>query len=129
MKNIIKMIVKLSILSRNDQFDSNEIQIAQNFKNKYRELVMIIISFYEIEFSYDKSYLVSCIFTCKEMLNGLSKRHLTNKSLSRIDTVFDFFSNSIFLDSIFIKRNSDLKITETMLVIIDCLKEQIDKYL
>lgn len=119
--------MKLGILSRNDQFDSNEMKLAHNFKDKFRELTMITVSFYDIEFSYDKNYLINNLFICKEMLKELTKKHLTEKTLTRIDKIFDFFSNSSFLDSIFIKQNSDL--TETMQILISGLKELLDKEL
>jgi len=87
---------------------------------------MITVSFYEIEFSYDKNYLINYLFKCKEMLKELTKRHLTVKSLSRIDKVFDFFSNVMFLDSVFIKRD-DSELTETVQILINGLKELLDK--
>eukprot|EP00102_Acyrthosiphon_pisum_P024511 XP_016661721.1 PREDICTED: tumor necrosis factor alpha-induced protein 8-like protein isoform X2 [Acyrthosiphon pisum] len=55
-KNIIKIIVKLSILYRNDQFDSNELELANNFKDKFRELTMITIVTKLILELYDKIY-------------------------------------------------------------------------
>lgn len=124
-KNIIKIIVKLSILSRNDQFDSNELKLAQHFKDKFRELTMITVSFYEIEFSYDKNYFINNLFKCIEMLKELTKRHLTEKTLTRIDKIFTFFSNPKFLDSIFIKRNSEF--TEPVQIFMNGLKDLLDK--
>lgn len=123
---MIKIIVKLSILSRNDQFNSNELDLAHNFKNKFRELTMITVSFYEIEFSYDKNYLINYLYKCKGMLKELTKRHLTDKTLSRIDKIFDFFSNPMFLDSVFIKR-ADSELTEIVHIFINGLKELLDK--
>jgi len=124
-KNIIKIIVKLGILSRNNQFDSNELKLAQHFKDKFRELTMTTISFYDIDFSYDRNYLIHYLTTCKEILKDLTKRHLTDKTLSRIDKIFEFFSDPIFLDSIFIDRESIL--TETVQVLINGLKDLLDK--
>ncbi|KAL4096805.1 hypothetical protein QTP88_021688 [Uroleucon formosanum] len=125
-KNIIKIIVKLNILYRNDQFDSNELKLANNFKDKFRELTMIAVSFYEIEFSYDKNYLINYLFKCREILKELTKRHLTDKTLSRVDKIFDFFSNSVFLDSIFINPTVS-ELTETVQILINDLKELLDK--
>ncbi|VVC45356.1 Protein of unknown function DUF758 [Cinara cedri] len=125
-KNIIKIIVKLSILSRNDQFDNNELKLAHNFKDVFREIIMITISFYEIEFSYNKNYLTSYLFKCKEILKDLTKKHLTDKTLTRIDKIFEFFSNPLFLDTVFIKQESQL-IVDTVKILIDGLKELLDK--
>lgn len=125
-KNIIKIIVKLSILSRNDQFDNNELKLAQNFKDVFREIIMITISFYEIEFSYNKNYLITYLIKCKEMLKELTKRHLTDKTLTRVDKIFEFFANPLFLDSVFVKQDSQL-IIDTVKILIDGLKELLDK--
>lgn len=87
---------------------------------------MIAVSFYEIEFSYNRNYLINYLSKCKETLKELTKRHLTDKTLSRIDKVFDFFSNVVFLDSVFIKR-SDPELVETVRILINGLKELLDK--
>lgn len=124
-KNIIKITVKLGILSRNDQFDANDMQLARNFKDKFRELTMITVSFYEIEFSYDRNHLINCLFKCREMLKELTRRHLTDKTLTRIDKIFEFFSNPNFLDSIFIKNDSES--AEIVQILMNGLKELLDK--
>lgn len=126
-KNIIKIIVKLGILSRNNQFDNNEVNVAKNFKHTFRELTMVIVSFYEIDFSYDRNYLNNYLSKCRETLKELTKRHLTDKTLSRVDKIFDFFSNPMFLDAVFSRQNTEL--TETVQIVISGLKELLDKEL
>lgn len=86
---------------------------------------MVTVSFYEIEFSYDKNYLINYLFKCREILKELTKRHLTDKTLSRVDKIFEFFSNPLFLDSVFNKPDSEL--TETVQILINDLKELLDK--
>lgn len=124
-KNIIKIIVKLGILSKNDQFDGNELKLAHNFKHTFRELTMIIVSFYDIDFSYDRNYLNNYLSKCRKLLKELTKRHLTDKTLSRIDKIFDFFSNPTFLDAVFSQKNTEL--IETVQILINGLKELLDK--
>lgn len=86
---------------------------------------MIIVSFYDIDFSYDRNYLNNYLSKCREILKELTKRHLTDKTLSRIDKIFDFFSNPMFLDSVFVQQNTEL--TETLQILINGLKELLDK--
>lgn len=119
--------MKLGILSRNDQFDGNELRLAHDFKSTFRELTMVTVSFYDIDFSYDRNYLINYLFKCKEILKELTKRHLTDKTLSRIDKIFEFFSNPAFLDSVFIRQKSEL--AETVQFLINDLKELLDKEL
>ncbi|XP_050520277.1 tumor necrosis factor alpha-induced protein 8-like protein isoform X1 [Daktulosphaira vitifoliae] len=123
-KNIIKIIVKLGILYRNDQFNKSELVLAHDFKYKFKELTMISVSFYEIDFSYDRNYLINNLFTCREMLKQLTKRHLTDKTMTRIDKIFDFFTDPFFLDLVFKRDN---KLTPTVKLLIDGLKESLDK--
>lgn len=69
---------------------------------------MAIISFYEVDFSYDRNYLMSGLNECHQCLRFIVSRHLTDKSLSRIDSVFSFFVNENFLDTVF-KQDSEYR--------------------
>lgn len=52
---------------------------------------------------------------CRNLLKQIVQPHLTDKSLGRIDLVFGFFSNPIFLDMIF-KKNSDYNEVMTKII-------------
>ncbi|XP_050424089.1 tumor necrosis factor alpha-induced protein 8 isoform X2 [Adelges cooleyi] len=123
-KNIIKIIVKIGILSRNNQFNKNELALADDFKLKFKELTMTAVSFYEIEYSYDRNYLTTHFSVCREMLKQLTKRHLTDKTMTRIDRTFEFFSDPLFLDAVF-KRDKHL--TATVELLVNGLKDLLDK--
>lgn len=102
-KNIIKIVIKIGILYRNDQFSKEELLLAERFKKKFNSLAMTVISFYEVEFSYDRNFLTQSLGECNAMLKQLVGRHLTDKSLARIEFVFSFFCNPSYLDEIFRK--------------------------
>lgn len=104
-KNIIKIVIKVGILYRNDQFDNEESLWVIQFKKKFRSAAMVMISFYEVEFTYDSNYLLTAMRELHVLLRQLVQHHLTEKSLLRIDFVFNFFSNQTFLDAVF-KRDS-----------------------
>ena len=55
----------------------------------------------QVEFSYDAVYLESAISNACELLKRLVARHLTEKSLDRIDNIFDYFGDRTFLDAVF----------------------------
>ena len=103
MKNIIKIVIKIGILYRNNQFSEQELALAENFRKKFRTLIMTFTSFCTVDFSYDKNFLAKLINDCCSMLTQLVSRLLTEKSTNRIQSVFKFFSDDNFLDTIFEK--------------------------
>lgn len=107
-KNIIKVVIKLGVLHRNGLFSSEELKLAERFKSKFRMAGMAIISFYEVDFSYDLNYLTAALGESQKCLQIIVSKHLTDKSLLRIDSVFSFFANEQFLDTIF-KTDSEYK--------------------
>ena len=107
-KHLIKTVIKIGILTRNDQFSREELAIAEEFKRKFRTVAMTVVSFYEVDFTFDKNYLNKALNECGSLLKQLVQRHLTEKSLWRIDNVFHFFSNPDFLEALF-KSNGQHK--------------------
>lgn len=102
-KNIIKIVIKLGLLYRNEQFSKEELLGAEKFKQRFHSTAMAVVSFYEVDFSYDRAFLTKALAECREGLKRLVQRHLTDKSLARIDSVFGFFEEPAFLDSLFRK--------------------------
>lgn len=100
-KNLIKTVIKIGILYRNDQFSANEIRIAENFKKKFRTIAMTIVSFYEVDFTFDRSFLTKNLLECSAMLKQLIERHLTEKSAQRVDNVFGTLAGGDFLEAMF----------------------------
>lgn len=118
------------MLARNEQFSQEELSIASEFQSKFHKAAKTVISFYEVDFSYDQKFLIQVILhkfilnihywwyssyvisflqlltECKNLLKQIVQPHLTEKSLGRIDLVFGFFSNPVFLDMVF-KKNSE----------------------
>ncbi|KAK8762186.1 hypothetical protein V5799_026542, partial [Amblyomma americanum] len=100
-KNIIKIVVKVGVLHRNSQFSPDEIKVAEQLQRKMRALAMAVVSFYEMEFSYDRRYLVGAFDECRALLSDLVRSHLTAKSMGRIEHIFGFFGKPETLDSVF----------------------------
>lgn len=101
MKHLIKTIIKIGILYKNDQFNQEELDVAENFKKKFNSLMMTIVSFIQVDFTYDRDFLISNMNECKQLLKQLVVRHLTEKSLLRIESFFAFFLNEGILDASF----------------------------
>ncbi|XP_017774659.1 PREDICTED: tumor necrosis factor alpha-induced protein 8-like protein [Nicrophorus vespilloides] len=100
-KNIIKVVIKIAVIGKNEQFSNDEVMLAEDFKKKFHKVGMAIVSFYEVDYSYDQKFLVSVLNDSHTCLNAIVSKHLTDKSISRIDSVFNFFTNEQFLDTIF----------------------------
>lgn len=94
-------MIKIAVLNKNDQFDAEEKQLANQFYDKFTRLHMIITSFHEVDYSYDLAFILPKIQEIHAMLKDLVKKHLTDKSLMRIDEVFAFFESPEFLDKLF----------------------------
>ena len=62
---------------------------------------MSIISFFEVDFSFDLNYLQKLISEIHQLLKDIVRNHLTDKSLARIDEIFESLNNPQFLESIF----------------------------
>ncbi|KAK2718934.1 hypothetical protein QYM36_006071, partial [Artemia franciscana] len=63
-KNIIKIVVKVGFLAKNDQFGREELIVAENFRRKFHSLCMTVVSFHEVDFSYDRTFLLKATFYC-----------------------------------------------------------------
>jgi len=60
-KNIIKMVTKISLLARNEQFSPDELKLATEFQSKFHKTAKTVISFYEVDFSYDQKFLTQVL--------------------------------------------------------------------
>lgn len=101
-KDLVKIVVKISILFRNDQLNREEIQVAEAFRRNFRSAAMTLISFYEVDFSFDKKFLTKNLEDCRALLHRIIERHLTAKSHGRVDHVFDYYANGDMLEKVFL---------------------------
>ncbi|XP_006010792.1 tumor necrosis factor alpha-induced protein 8 isoform X1 [Latimeria chalumnae] len=100
-KNLIKIVIKLAILYRNNQFNQEEIMMMEKFKKKVHQLAMTVVSFHQVDFTFDRHVLSKLLNECREMLHQVINRHLTTKSHGRVDNVFDHFSDCEFLAALY----------------------------
>lgn len=100
-KNIIKIVIKIAVLHRNGQFSIDETKLADKFRNKFQMTQMAVISFHEVDFSFDLQYIQKSLLECQTILKQFVQPHLTDKSLNRIDEVFNFFADSNLLETSF----------------------------
>ena len=100
-KNLIKVTVKIGILFKNNQFNDSEKDIGLQLHKKLRNAALTVITFHEVDFSYDQKFIVSLVAEIGELLHNLVNNHLTSKSHTRIDSIINTFSNTDLLDKVF----------------------------
>lgn len=101
LNNIIKIIIKVGLLYKNEQLTDEELKLCDNFRQKFHSFVKAALSFYEIDFTFDSKFLHDLLVDCESLIQTIVKEHLTDKSKTRIETVFTFFADEAFLAFIF----------------------------
>lgn len=82
----------------NDQFNEQEQEHAHKLTKQLRSTLMTLVSFYDVDFTYENAYLVKTLDSCRDGVKVVIKNHLSTKSLQRVDMIFDFFTKTNFFD-------------------------------
>lgn len=105
-KYVVKIVVKIGILIRNDQFNAQELKLLEKFQQKFHNVIMTAISFHEVDFTYDRDFFSSQVQGLEDILQKVVERHLREKSQKKITLIFGFFKNGDFLDKLFTSGGS-----------------------
>ncbi|XP_059825616.1 tumor necrosis factor alpha-induced protein 8 isoform X2 [Hypanus sabinus] len=100
-KNLIKVVIKLVVLNRNNQFNEDEMLLMEKFKKKVHQLAMTVVSFHQVDFTFDRNVLSKLLNDCRDMLHQIIDRHLTAKSHGRVNHVFNHFADCEFLAALY----------------------------
>ncbi|XP_054031385.1 tumor necrosis factor alpha-induced protein 8-like protein 1 isoform X1 [Dryobates pubescens] len=100
-KNLIKIVMKLGVLYRNGQFSAEELLVLERFRKKVHTLAMMAVSFHQIDFTFDRRVLAGVLTECRDLLHQAVNGHLTAKSHSRINHVFNHFADYEFLSALY----------------------------
>lgn len=106
---VFQIIIKIGVLFRNDQFNQDELNQIDKLKNQLHNLAMIFMSYHTVEFSYDSHYANQLLIKIKILIKDLLTKHLTQKSIARIDFVFAFFANRDLMDQFFQAKDGEIK--------------------
>ncbi|CAF3039402.1 unnamed protein product [Rotaria sp. Silwood2] len=101
LKSIIKTIVKLGILYKNNLFTEYEIKLIEDFRNRFHSLSKAIVTFYEVDYTFDRVFLTRMCKECQDLTHKIISTHLTQKSHIRIDYIFNYLSNLQFIEYVF----------------------------
>jgi hypothetical protein len=91
----------MGVLDKNEQFSDDDFKKIDVFKDQFKSLTLTLISFHEVAFSYERDFLIRLLNKCRDSLKAIVLKHLSAKSLVRIDSIFDFFTQQVVLDSFF----------------------------
>ncbi|KAJ7985539.1 hypothetical protein DPEC_G00353130 [Dallia pectoralis] len=100
-KDLIKIAMKVGVLFRHNRFSPDEMSLAHDFKKKLHQGAMTAISFYEVEFTFDKTVMSELLTGCRDLLLKLVDTHLTAKSHGRINHVFNHYADPELLTQLF----------------------------
>lgn len=100
-KDLIKVAIKVAVLHRSGCFSPSELALATRFRQKLRQGAMTVLSFSEVDFTFEAAVLASLLTECRDMLLELVAQHLTPKSHGRIRHVFDHFSDLGLLTALY----------------------------
>ncbi|NWY68033.1 TP8L1 protein, partial [Erithacus rubecula] len=100
-KNLIKIVLKLGVLHRNGQFSPEQLLLMERFRRKLRTLAMTALSFHQVDFTFDRRVMAAALAECRDLLHQAVDGHLTAKSHSRINHVFNHFADCEFLAALY----------------------------
>jgi len=109
-RNIIKISIKIGLLQRGDKFSDDEKVGLIHIQRKLRTVAMTLVSFYQVDHTYDRLFVIKQFNELEELLINLIQPHLTDKSVGRVDQIFTVVKTGEFLDSIYVpKRNPEMR--------------------
>ncbi|KAJ3593829.1 hypothetical protein NHX12_006163 [Muraenolepis orangiensis] len=100
-KDVIKIALKIGVLYRNHRFSADELDTVERFKKKMNQAAMTVVSFYEVEYTFDRNILSELLLECRDLLHALVELHLTARSHARIDHAFNHFARGDFLAELY----------------------------
>lgn len=101
LKDLIKLIVKLGLLYTKNQLNDKELAAGDKMRKKFRMVVLTMLSYHEVAFSFDQSFLENVFEECRDIMLSMIQRHLTEKSQDRCTNVFGFYGGGELLDNLY----------------------------
>merc|ERR1712142_308553 len=105
-RNIIKISIKLGMLLRGEKFSNGEKEFLVKIQKTLRTVAMTLISFYEVDHTYDRNFVIKYLTELETLLKNLIINHLTDKSVSRVEQIFGVVKTADFLDSVYVSKKN-----------------------
>ena len=101
MNDLIKIVVKVALLGKNEQFTRHELLDVEEFQRKFELICKSSVAFYQVQNTYDGDFMEKLANEAHALLHSIVKNHLTENSIARIDHVFNLFTNRKLMDESF----------------------------
>ena len=101
MNDLIKVVVKVALLDKNEQFTKHELLDVEEFQRKFELICKSAVAFHQVQNTYDGDFMERLANEARTLLYSFVKNHLTENSIGRIDHVFSLFTNRRLMDEIF----------------------------
>merc|ERR1719495_1671595 len=109
-RNIIKIAIKIGMLQRGEKFNTEEKVSLYQIQKSLRTIAMTLISFYQVDHTYDRNFVIKNLTDLETLLKNLIRDHLTEKSLGRVEQIFEVVKTPEFLDSVYVpNKNSEMR--------------------
>ena len=105
MKDLIKVVVKVALLGKNEQFTRQQLLLVEEFQRKFELICKSSVAFYQVQNTYDGEFMEKLAKEAHTLLHAIVKNHLTESSIGRIDHVFSLFTNRQLMDDMFDPRS------------------------
>uniref|UniRef100_A0AC34Q7M7 Tumor necrosis factor alpha-induced protein 8-like protein n=1 Tax=Panagrolaimus sp. JU765 TaxID=591449 RepID=A0AC34Q7M7_9BILA len=102
--NILKIAIKLSALMREEHLNSDQKFVYNEFQKKLKSVILTVISFTVVDYSYDRIFLISQLEKVRELLATVVATTLSEKSVKKVDRIFDCLVEPRLLDEMFVKK-------------------------
>lgn len=104
--SILKALIKLYVLNRNNMFGQREIQLFREFQECIESLVKTIVQLFEsYNFFKRLSFTRSCE-KCQKLLHDIISSRQTQESHERIDFIFKHLTDVEFLKYVFDSKST-----------------------
>ena len=109
-RNMIKMSVKIAMLQRGEKFNTEEKELLMMIHRHLHTVAMTLVTFYQVDHTFDKVFLIKYFTELENMLKTLVRLHLTEKSVTRVEQIFEVLKTAEFLECVFVPgKNTDMR--------------------
>ena len=121
---MLKIAIKLSALLKEDQINEKQRIVYNMFQKKLRAVILTVISFTSVDYSYDRNFITNQMESLRELLSAVVEIILSEKSLKKVDRIFDILTDTRLLDEMFIKKG---EFHQELVQIVRCLETIMDE--
>ena len=98
------------MLQRGEKFSPEERSSLFKIQKTLRTVAMTLISFYQVDHTYDRNFVIKYLSDLEGLLKALISNHLTDKSVGRVEQIFSVMKTPEFLDSVYVpKKNLEMR--------------------